>query len=702
MDQVNRVSPAVNDSAKVWSIRFLLFIAGLGGLLYGIDVGIIAGALPYLNDTSGFDSQQLSYIVAAVLLGSVLSSLFAGMLSDLFGRRSIMFLSGLLFVASIPMIALSSGYYPLLFGRLLQGISGGLIGVVVPLYLAECLPAKSRGKGTGIFQWLLTLGLVVAALIGLYYARSVEGVEAQTNGLATAAAEIWRAKDHAWRSIFWMSITPGIMFAVGTLMIAESARWLFRRGKKEAALTALLRTRTPSEAELEIQEMEATADAVNQQAKTVKAKGGDSLLSRRYVLPFIIACIVLACTQATGVNSILAYIVNILNQAGLPGSIANWGDVSLKVLNFLMTIVAVMLVDRKGRKFLLMVGSGGIVVCLVLAGLLFMSSEKIATNHKAAFEKIAENVASRDYEYKIGKSYLEGTNGLKENPKKAYAWLSAWLAQSPTDAEAAAVKSKLEAIKAKFNADDLAEVETLSKELDQSLVVLFDEEMLEKAIGKEKMNSFPTSKEETFEDEKTHSTKTPGGKPMAQISLVYSYGPFTNVQSRRSDAIDNRAIEIYRSETVKQDSVVDKFFRTLHLNPFADPSAGQTAKLEIEKAMIGPVPGIAHGWLVALCLFGFMAFFAGGPGVCVWLALSELMPTRIRSNGMSIALLINQFVSTTIAAVFLPTVGNYGYAAMFFFWAGCTVIYFITATFFLPETKGKTLEEIESYFAGKK
>ena len=93
-----------------------------------------------------------------------------------------------------------------------------------------------------------------------------------------------------------------------------------------------------------------------------------------------------------------------------------------------------------------------------------------------------------------------------------------------------------------------------------------------------------------------------------------------------------------------------------------------------------------------------MAFFAIGPGVCVWLALSELMPTRIRSNGMSIALLINQAVSTGIAAVFLPTVGRYGYSTMFFAFAGCTVIYFVTAAFFLPETKGRTLEEIEEYF----
>jgi len=99
-----------------------------------------------------------------------------------------------------------------------------------------------------------------------------------------------------------------------------------------------------------------------------------------------------------------------------------------------------------------------------------------------------------------------------------------------------------------------------------------------------------------------------------------------------------------------------------------------------------------------MSLFSFMAFFAIGPGVCVWLALSELMPTRIRSNGMSIALLINQAVSTGIAATFLPTVGRYGYSTLFLIFAGCTVVYLITAVFFLPETKGKTLEEIEAFF----
>src|SRR6202167_1795701 len=216
--------------------RLLLLVAGLGGLLYGIDVGIIGGALPYLQATSGLTTSQLSIIVAAVLLGSVFSTLFAGMLADWMGRKPLMILSGLSFILSIPVIALAHGYAPLFFGRLLQGMSGGLIGIVVPLYLAECLSASPRGKGTGVFQWLLTLGLVTAALVGIYYSYRVQAV-----ALTADAATLFAFKDQAWRRIFWVSLPPGLLFVFGSFLVSESPRWLFRKGRREQALAALLR-----------------------------------------------------------------------------------------------------------------------------------------------------------------------------------------------------------------------------------------------------------------------------------------------------------------------------------------------------------------------------------------------------------------------------------------------------------------------------
>ncbi len=200
-----------------------------------MDVGIIGGALPYLEATSGLNASQLSIIVAAVLLGSVISTLFAGMLADWLGRKPMMVISGAIFVISIPVIALSHGFVPLFLGRLLQGVSGGFVGMVVPLYLAECLSAQDRGKGTGAFQWLLTLGIFLAALIGIYYSYRVAGLCPRP----PPPADLFSVKDQAWRRIFWMSMPPGILFLAGSLFVAESPRWLFRAGRNEQALKAL-------------------------------------------------------------------------------------------------------------------------------------------------------------------------------------------------------------------------------------------------------------------------------------------------------------------------------------------------------------------------------------------------------------------------------------------------------------------------------
>jgi MFS family permease len=471
------------------------------------------------------------------------------------------------------MIALSDGYLPLLLGRLLQGVSGGLIGVVVPLYLAESLPAAQRGRGAALFQLMLTIGLVGAAVIGLSQARTVDAVTQAAAALEPSArsAMVFAAQDHAWRTIFWLCLAPGLVFTLGSLALKESPRWLALRAGGQAATDAKL--------------------------PVVAAR--DSLASRRYVLPFLLACLVLALTQATGINSILAYVVTILNQAGLPGSTANTADVALKVLNALMTVVAVVLVDRKGRKFLLMVGSGAIVVALVAAGMLFRGAEG----------------AQRD------------------------------------------VRAQVEA-----------------QVRDNSLSLRLDADQLVR-LGA-------------------------GSSAPQQLTVAYAYGPFTNVKSLRSDDPLLPSVQLRREDAIDEDSVIGATLRRWHLNPFADPAEGRAAPLTIERAWLGAVPSEAHGWQVALAICLFVAGFAVGPGVCVWLALSELMPTRIRSNGMSIALLINQFVSTVIAATFLPTVGYYGYSAVFFAGAGFAVLYFLTAAFLLPETKGKTLEEIELHFTG--
>ena len=577
--------------------QFLLLVAGLGGLLYGIDVGIIGGALPYLEATSHLNASELSAIVAAVLLGSVFSTLFAGLLADWMGRKPLMVLSGVAFTISIPVIALSQGYGPLFLGRLLQGMSGGFIGVVVPLYLAECLSASSRGKGTGIFQWLLTLGIVAAALVGIYYSYRVAAV-AQVSD----AAALFAFKDQAWRRIFWVSLPPGLLFVFGSFLVSESPRWLFRKGRREQALAALLRSRIPEQAAIELREMEETAEAAVR--GNSGAVGHDSLLRRKYVIPFLLACVILACNTATGINSLVGFNTGILLQSGLSDLQAHWGYVIFTTVNFLMTVIGLSLVDRKGRRFLLIIGTSGIIVSLVGVGALFLRTEKHSIDCR---------------------SFLQSQVGP-----------------------------------------------------DQTFTLRID----------------PASTAQLLAS--SGATQTSIRPDRASFAVIYSYGDFTASTSFvRSDDPSPRTLSITRESCVPANKV-QAFFQ----NPFANLDAARTAPLRIEKAILGAVPSEGNGWVAALGLYAFVAFYAMGPGVCVWLALSELMPTRIRSNGMSIALLINQLVSTTLAGIFLPFVSNHGFSSIFFLFAGFTVIYFLTAVFLLPETKGKTLEEIEAHFEG--
>ena len=501
----------MDDKVKRYA-KFLLIMAGLGGLLYGVDVGVIAAALPYIERTSTFSQDQIGWIVGMALWGSLPSSLVAGLLAEWFGRKKMIVASALLFLVSIPVICASGffeggNFWMMVGGRAMQGAAAGLFGVIVPMYLAECLDANSRGKGTGMFQLLLTIGLVFVAVIGFCVtslvgdAKVVVDAKAAAAGVADLAKvdfamiKDWVAPEliaswvRAWQTIFLVSCIPGIILFVGAFRLEESSRWLYRKGRRDEALASLAANNGTDRAEEILADMIA-ADEAEAAEKAKNAAATDSLLQKKYVVPFILAVVILACNQTTGINSVLNYTVTIFQKTGMQGAFANMSDVAIKIVNCVMTVVACALVDRKGRKFLLKLGTGGIIVGLCGVGSVFLAISK------------------------------------------------GWCAASMT----------------------------------------------------------------------------------------------TGI-------------------------VATAFF------------------------------------------FMFIGFFAVGPGVCVWLALTELMPTRIRANGMAIAMIINQGVSAGIATVFprwcAATNDN---GTVFFVLAGFTVVYFITAAFFLPETKGRTLEEVEQYF----
>ena len=526
----------------------LLTMAAMGGALYGYDLGIIGAALLYLDKSIVLSITQLSLIVAAVMAGSTLSSLIAGVCADWLGRRTVAILAGVLFLFSVLIMCFANNFTFLLCGRLLQGLSGGMVAVVIPLYLAECLPAGVRGRGTALFQLALTIGIMLAMGVGALFAAHVDAVAATKDAAALATTQ-----DHAWRWMFATAAIPGVLFLIGCFLIAESPRWLQRRGRSTEAFAALSRSLPADEAKIELASI--ATSLPNQNTPR------DSLFKRRYIVPFLLACAILALTQATGINSVLQYIVVILRQSGFTESMAANAAFAVTVVNVVFTILALFLVDRKGRTYLLKIGTGGVIISLCLCAVVFNR-----------FEAQTKDVTST--------------------------------------------------IISKVTADGLHYIV-------------------------EPLNDIPQ-----------------------RLSVVYDNGNGSTMTSAASS--DQNA-------TVHIASIINK--------PFIINSARQ-----------GPQPSTSTGWLAMGCLMLFIASFAIGPGVCVWLALSELMPTRIRATGMGIALVLNQGVATGIAAVFLPVVGSVGYAAMFLGWAGATMIYFLIAAFILPETKGRTLEDIERHF----
>ena len=455
------------------SVGYLLAIAGLGGLLYGVDFGVIAAASPYIKALRLFTDAELSWIVGAVLFGGIVSSLTAGMLSERFGRKRMIVASAALFLVAIPVVCLSEkSLVAMLVGRVLQGMSAGYMSVVMPMYLTETLPADMRGRGTGVFQFCLGLGLVAAAATGYVVARLYGAADASAEVVADAV------KSAAWKVNFWWTLAPVAVLFLGSLRLPESPVWRRREVKWLGGFVVRwLRGR----------DNRSLTDQPSNHL-TTKPHNHQTILQRRYVVPFLLAVAVLTLNKTTGMSSITSYSVMIFQKAGFTGSLGNIGDFAVKLTNLVVTIVAASLVDRKGRTWLLKVGTAGMTIGLfAIGGVLF--------------------------------------------------------------------------------------------------------------------------------------------------------------------AIERFGVE----------------------------------------------PSGATGLFCLAAFFVMQVFYALGPGICVWLVLSELMPSRIRANGMAIALFMNQFVAWGLASSFLPWVNAWGWASMFFFFAANGILYFIVSLF-IPETKGKTLEELEHLF----
>ena len=320
--------------------------AALGGLLFGYDTGVISGALIFIKREFGLTTTAEEVVVSGVLLGATIGAIFGGKAADLFGRRRVLLVTAAIFGIGALASAVAPSPTILIISRVVLGVAIGLASTNVPVYLSEVAPPHARGWVVSLFQLAVTIGIVVAYLTDYAFA-GVEG----------------------WRWMLGLAVVPALVFGIGMFFLPESPRWLIRGGHHEVAQGVLVRIRELPDVNVEIEEIKAS---LAQQAES----GRWTDLLRRQVRPALVVGLGLAIfQQITGINTVIYYAPRILQSAGFnSASGAILATVGVGVVNVGMTIVAMFLVDRAGRRPLLLVGIAGMIITLGALGLSFRIS----------------------------------------------------------------------------------------------------------------------------------------------------------------------------------------------------------------------------------------------------------------------------------------------------------------------------------------
>ncbi len=324
-------------------VKFFLIaaIASLGGLLFGYDTGVISGALPFIQKEFTLDPTMQGVATSAVLVGATLGAAFAGSVSDAFGRKRVILAVALLFVLGALGSALAPSLPVLLAARAVVGVAIGVASMLTPLYLSEVAPKEKRGAIVSLNQFCITFGILVSYLADF--------------GLTDVA--------NNWRWMLGLGMVPGAILFIGMLILPESPRWLAGQGRSEEARAALVRMRDGSvDAEL--------ADLRTDTTREGRAVPWSALWAPSARRPLIVGVSLAVFQQVTGINTVIYYAPGIFSSAGLSStSVSILATAGVGLVNVVMTVVAMSLMDRAGRRPLLLWGLAGmIVMLLVLAG----------------------------------------------------------------------------------------------------------------------------------------------------------------------------------------------------------------------------------------------------------------------------------------------------------------------------------------------
>ena len=321
-------------------------VAALGSLLFGFDTAVISGTTEALRQVYGLNDNLLGFTVSSALLGTMVGSLLVGRPADWWGRRPVLSLLAVLFVISALGCALAWQWSALLFFRWLGGVAVGGASVVCPMYITEIAPAKRRGLLVAVSQLNIVIGILLAYFSNYVVARVIGADSLNT-----------------WRWMFGVMTLPAVAFLLTALMIPESPRWLVKQGRRQQAEAVLARFGH-----------EAPAQEAGEIAESLKAEMSGAhqrLFQAKYLKPLLLACMIAAFNQLDGINAVIYYTADIFRMAGASKTSALMQSVIIGFTNLVMTIIAMALIDRVGRKLLLLVGSVTFVMSHALAAWVF-------------------------------------------------------------------------------------------------------------------------------------------------------------------------------------------------------------------------------------------------------------------------------------------------------------------------------------------
>jgi MFS transporter, SP family, galactose:H+ symporter len=323
-------------------------ISALAGLLFGYDTGVISGAILFVQEDFRLSTFQEETVVAAVLLGAMIGAAIGGRLADRFGRRNALIQVACLFILGALGTSLASGTAWLAAGRIVVGIAIGIASFTAPLYISEISPAHVRGKLVSLNQLMITIGILVSYL-----------------------ADYGLAASRGWRWMFGLAVIPACILLVGLLFVPESPRWYVRQLLHERAREVLTKIRQSFEVDPELAEIEASL--------TLQQGSWRELLSPALRPALAIGIGLAIFQQFTGINTVIYYAPTIFQLAGLAShSAAILATAGVGVVNVLMTVLALELLDRVGRRPLLLYGLIGMVLSLALLGIGFLTQTPTA------------------------------------------------------------------------------------------------------------------------------------------------------------------------------------------------------------------------------------------------------------------------------------------------------------------------------------